>query len=118
MHHFYLISYVLIFSISFLGYPPGSFAEDTGITYEVTIKGVADKALHALLEEVSNTLALKDRPPASLGLLRRRVDKEPRTAAALLPGQCNRAARVVHCHRVKTLGLPPKTRDIGDAESI
>ena len=75
-HHFYLISYVLIFSISFLGYPPGSFADETGITYEVTIKGVADKALHALLEEVSNSLALKDRPPASLGLLRRRVDKD------------------------------------------
>jgi translocation and assembly module TamA len=59
-----------------LAYPSGSLAEKAGIAYEVTLKGVPDKTIHTVMEEVSNTLALKGRPPASLNLLRRRVDKD------------------------------------------
>ncbi len=46
---------------------------DEGIQYQVNIKGVTDKKLRRVLEEVSNTWRMKKRLPASMSLLRQRV---------------------------------------------
>lgn len=54
------------------------------LSYEVEIRGVEDRKLKALLEEVSNTVQMKDRPPASLGLLEVRMKQDlPRLKAVL-----------------------------------
>lgn len=43
------------------------------VPYEVTIEGVSDKSLLQLLESVSNTVAYKAKPPATLSLLDHRA---------------------------------------------
>jgi translocation and assembly module TamA len=48
----------------------------SAILYTVEIQGLIEKELLKLLQEVSETLRLKDRPPASLGLLQKRVDRD------------------------------------------
>jgi translocation and assembly module TamA len=44
-----------------------------GLAYEVSIEGVGDKDLLDILENASQLVTLKDRRPASLGILRRRA---------------------------------------------
>lgn len=46
------------------------------VPYAVEIRGVEDPALHQLLEDVSETRRLIDRPPASLTRLRRRAEDD------------------------------------------
>jgi translocation and assembly module TamA len=54
------------------------------IAYRAAIEGVADSELRALLESVSETIRLADRPPPSLIRLRRRAeDDRPRLQQAL-----------------------------------
>ncbi len=43
------------------------------IAYEVEFRGIPDNTLRRMLEEASDTLGLRDRPPATLALLRRRA---------------------------------------------
>ncbi|MDQ1257709.1 MAG: translocation and assembly module TamA, partial [Candidatus Hydrogenedentes bacterium] len=50
--------------------------EDTGLPYTVTFDGVADKDLVSVLSNASNTVAMRDRPPATALLLRHRVEKD------------------------------------------
>lgn len=58
-------------------FPAAGFSEEkSGISYKVTIEGVADDSLHTLLKEVSKTAALEDRPPAVQSLLQKRVDED------------------------------------------
>jgi translocation and assembly module TamA len=52
-----------------------SFAQPS-LSYEVKIRGVNDGKLKSLMEEVSNTVQMKDRPPASLGLLDARMKQD------------------------------------------
>ncbi|MGH6903900.1 MAG: autotransporter assembly complex protein TamA, partial [Geminicoccaceae bacterium] len=47
-----------------------------GVPYELAIEGVDDQELRALLDEVSETRRLIDRPPPSLTRLRRRADDD------------------------------------------
>ncbi|MFH1488927.1 MAG: autotransporter assembly complex family protein [Pseudomonadota bacterium] len=47
-----------------------------GLDYQVSIQGMIDPELKGLLERVSETVTIKDRPPASLNLLKRRVAKD------------------------------------------
>jgi translocation and assembly module TamA len=49
---------------------------DSAIPYSVTIEGIEDSALHTELKDVSDSLSLIDRPPASLGLLRTRAERD------------------------------------------
>jgi translocation and assembly module TamA len=60
-------------------------AAHSGLDYNVEIKGIADRKLHTVLEEISNTVLLrKERPPSTLPLLRRRVQQDiPRLLKAL-----------------------------------
>jgi translocation and assembly module TamA len=46
------------------------------LSYEVEIRGVEDGKLKNLLDEVSNTVQMKARPPASLGLLEVRMKQD------------------------------------------
>ena len=47
-----------------------------GVPYELTIEGVDDQELRELLDEVSETRRLIDRPPPSLTRLRRRAEDD------------------------------------------
>jgi translocation and assembly module TamA len=47
-----------------------------GLAYELAIEGVSDDALRQLLESVSETRRLIDRPPPSLARLRRRAEDD------------------------------------------
>lgn len=60
-------------------------AAHSGLDYDVEIKGIADRKLRSVLEEISNTVLLrKERPPVTLPLLRRRVQQDiPRLLKAL-----------------------------------
>jgi translocation and assembly module TamA len=51
-------------------------AAPPGVPYEVAIEGVEDRALRELLNEVSETRRLIDRPPPSLTRLRRRAEDD------------------------------------------
>ncbi len=46
------------------------------VSYEVAFRGVEDGKLKSLMEEVSNTVQMRDRPPASLGLLEARMNQD------------------------------------------
>jgi translocation and assembly module TamA len=59
-------------------------AESPNVLYQVIIEGVDDKDLRSLLEQVSESKELIERPPASLTNLRRRArEDEPRLLTAL-----------------------------------
>ena len=55
---------------------PNIAVADLGIHYEMTFEGVSDSKLLAEMNSISDTLALKDRPPPSLNLLHRRVERD------------------------------------------
>lgn len=58
-------------------HPYSVFGAKLGIPYEVMIQGVDDHKLLDMLQSVSDARALaKSKPPATLGLLRRRVDRD------------------------------------------
>lgn len=67
---------------------------DTAIPYRVTIAGLEDPALLGDLRESSDSLSLQDRPPASLGLLRTRAERDSDRFIRLLHGHGHFGARV------------------------
>jgi translocation and assembly module TamA len=56
--------------------PEGAAPSSEVVPYRLTIEGVADGALRDLLNEVSETRRLIDRPPPSLARLRRRAEDD------------------------------------------
>ncbi len=56
--------------------PLWTMAAELTIPYDVAIKGVEDGKLLKAMEDASDAVSLKDRPPASLALLRNRVEKD------------------------------------------
>lgn len=71
--------------ISLLSLPnPGILRADSGVRYSVVFQGLDDLELVKLLEDVSDTVGLREKPPLSLGLLRSRVKRDiPRIVQAL-----------------------------------
>lgn len=55
---------------------PDDAAPPPSVPYEVAIQGIEDQALRGLLQEVSETRRLVDRPPPSLTRLRRRAEDD------------------------------------------
>jgi translocation and assembly module TamA len=51
-------------------------AADITIPYEVAIKGVENRELLKGMEDIADTIGLKDNPPASVALLRRRAERD------------------------------------------
>ena len=65
---------------------PAHARENNGksIAYEVAFQGISDKDLVELLEEISQTVSMKESPPLTEGLLKRRVQNDiPDITAAL-----------------------------------
>jgi len=56
--------------------PPCAHSEETLSSYQVRIKGISSQDLLKELTKLSNSVALQDRAPASLDLLRKRVDED------------------------------------------
>ena len=56
--------------------PLWAMAAELTIPYEVAIKGVEDGKLLKAMEAASDAFSLRDRPPASLALLRNRIEKD------------------------------------------
>jgi translocation and assembly module TamA len=56
--------------------PAGTSLGESGVPYEVTLEGVADKGLQGILKALSNTFAKQDEPPATLYLLKRRTSDD------------------------------------------
>lgn len=59
-------------------------ADDLAVPYEVVMEGTAEPGLLAEIRAVSDSLAFKDRPPASLILLRKRVEGDTEAFRQLL----------------------------------
>ena len=55
---------------------PCTLWADAGLSYVVSLEGVTDRKVKKLLEAVSDTVGLRERPPASLHLLRNRVKQD------------------------------------------
>ena len=55
---------------------PEAPPQPSGIRYQVAFEGVSDNALRSLLQQVSETERLIDRPPPSLARLRRRAEDD------------------------------------------
>ena len=63
---------------------PCILVADSNLSYNVTIEGIKDRELRKVLETISDTVAYRKRPPASVSLLRRRVNRDlPRFLKAL-----------------------------------
>lgn len=67
---------------------------EPAVPYRVTMTGIEDSTLLAELKNASDTLALKDRPPASLGLLRTRAERDRGRFVRILHGYGHFGARV------------------------
>lgn len=69
--HFFL---GLVVALALLN--PGILRADSGLHYSVSFQGLDDRELVKLLEAVSDTVGLREKPPLSLGLLRSRVNRD------------------------------------------
>lgn len=65
---------LILFAVVLL--PLLATASELTIPYEVHIRGVQDNALQKNMEAISDAVGLKDRPPASLSLLRSRAERD------------------------------------------
>ena len=73
---------ILIFLGQYLHYE--EVMADAGLTYDISIVGVERKDLHSLLEDISDTVKLKNNPPGSQRLLEKRVQEDiPKFVIAL-----------------------------------
>lgn len=80
--HFPHLFWGLVMALSLLN--PGILRADSGIRYRVDFEGPDDRELVKLLEAVSDTVGLREKPPLSLGLLKSRVKRDiPRIVQAL-----------------------------------
>jgi len=55
---------------------PPLYGADIGLPYEVSFEGVIDGRLLSAMKDISDTLALKQSSPATMGLLKRRIDRD------------------------------------------
>ncbi|MFH1351286.1 MAG: autotransporter assembly complex family protein [Pseudomonadota bacterium] len=82
----------LYLSIDFVH--PIILSADSGVSYQVTIEGFDHQETRKLLEAVSEAINLRERPPASLNLLRRRVNEDIPRFLNVLKSQGFYGARV------------------------
>ena len=73
--------------------PPMVFA-DAPFSYKVSFEGTRKKELRSLFEAVSQTVSLRDNPPASLSLLKRRMTRDIPLLTKALRSQGFYGARV------------------------
>ena len=58
------------------GVLPPAYGQEPLASYHVRFEGLSSQAMLQEITKLSNSAALQDRPPASLGLLRKRVDED------------------------------------------
>jgi translocation and assembly module TamA len=73
---------------------PHPLLADQRLSYIVSIEGISDRALLKLLKAVSETVSLRERPPVSLSLLSRRVNKDLPVLQKALRSQGYYGARI------------------------
>jgi translocation and assembly module TamA len=73
---------------------PQALSAAGSIRYTTVIEGLADSALLSEMKSISDTFALQDRPPPSLGLLLKRVDEDKKLFSRFLRAQGYYAATV------------------------
>ncbi len=56
--------------------PPHASGQEDLTSYEVRFEGISSQNLLQEIKKLSNSVALQDRPPASISLLRKRVDED------------------------------------------
>lgn len=56
--------------------PPCAHSKESLSSYEVRIEGLPSQSLLDQIQQISNSISLKDKPPASSSLLRKRVDED------------------------------------------
>ena len=56
--------------------PPCAQSEESLSAYDVRIEGLSSQGLLDQIKQISNSIALKDKPPASPSLLRKRIDED------------------------------------------
>jgi translocation and assembly module TamA len=84
-------------------HPYNVFGAELGISYEVIIQGVDEPKMLELLQSVSDALALaKTNPPATLGLLRRRIDRDVGQFLKVLKSEGHYGGRVTGDINTKT----------------
>ena len=66
----------LVACLSLLLVMPLMVFPDSPLSYKVSFEGTLNKELRSLLEAVSQTVSLRDNPPASLSLLQRRMTRD------------------------------------------
>ncbi len=67
---------------------------DSPLSYKVSIEGTRNRELRSLIEAVSQTVSLREKPPASLSLLQRRVARDIPLLTKALKSQGFYGARV------------------------
>ncbi|MFO8088535.1 MAG: autotransporter assembly complex family protein [Desulfatiglandaceae bacterium] len=72
----YRFQLVLAFLIAAVLLPGVSAANSTGISYEIFFKGLKDRGVESELRTISDMEELRDRPPAGIGLLRSRAERD------------------------------------------
>ena len=98
-----LISLFLALYLFLNLHPFRVFGAELGISYEVIIQGVDEPKLLKLLQSVSDARALaKTKPPATLGLLRRRVDRDIGQLLKVLKSEGHYGGRVTGDINAKT----------------
>ena len=88
-----VICFILLLAGIFLFRPEGSKAGIT-VPYKFRIEGISDRKLLAQIEAISDLEGMKDKPPASLRLLRRRATWDINRFYQLLKAQSYYAAQV------------------------
>ena len=82
----------LCLSIGFLR--PYPLAADERLSYAVSIEGISDRSLLELLKAVSETVSLREKPPFSPSLLKRRVNEDIPVLQKALRSQGYYGARI------------------------
>jgi translocation and assembly module TamA len=86
-------TFLLAFLYFALAIPLMVFA-DSPLSYRVSIEGTRSRELRSLLEAVSQTVSLRDKPPASLSLLQKRMARDIPLLTKALRSQGFYGARV------------------------
>jgi translocation and assembly module TamA len=70
------ISLILLLAVLFGWVPPHAHGQESLTPYQARIDGISSQDMLGQITGISNCIALKDKPPASPGLLRKRVDED------------------------------------------
>lgn len=88
--------FLLLFtSILYLALPV-PLSADSNIPYRVSIEGIADRELKRLIENASDTVILKNKPPFSFLILQMRINRDIPRIFAVLRSRGFYGARVTH----------------------